>query len=284
MARKGDADASLFELGAGPPEKVMIWTEREVLTRQVTQIGRSACGATAVINVLLALGYQPDQAAAAAAVSTRLRREAAPLADYLFSRAEAGCTHKQLIDGVNTLTDGQVCGRFFSMYPRRSFQLVRWLGGWLRRGAVPVATLNPQRGVPPQQTVPDAWHHQMAFGVGPQGVYLTNPLECVSASLLGEQLCSEPVLLVRREDITSRWRDGCALQPLMNAADPRWRRMNTVLREELDAPPPGVRRVLTTHVTVPAWYRSGVTLFLRRSSPHCADLLREPELPRLEDC
>ena len=54
------------------------------------------------------------------------------------------------------------------MHPRRSFQLVRWLAGWLRRGAVPVATLNLQRGVPPQQTVPDAWHHQMAFGVGPQ--------------------------------------------------------------------------------------------------------------------
>ena len=57
-----------------------------------------------------------------------------------------------------------------------------------------------------------------------------------------------------------------------------------VLREASDPPPPGVRRSVTSHVTVPAWYRSGVTLFMRRSSPHCADLLNEPELPRLEDC
>ena len=40
----------------------------------------------------------------AAAVSTRLRRETAPLADYLFSRSEAGCTHTQLIEGVETLS------------------------------------------------------------------------------------------------------------------------------------------------------------------------------------
>ncbi|XP_043211158.1 uncharacterized protein LOC122375723 [Amphibalanus amphitrite] len=293
MARKGAAnaaDSGLFENGCDLSEKVMIWTEMEAFTRQVTQIARSACGATAVINVLLALGYQPDPAAAAAAVSTRLRREAAPLADYLFSRSEAGCTHTQLIEGVETLSGGEVCGRFFCMYPRRSFQLVRWLAGWLRRGAVPVATLNLQRGVPPQQTVPDAWHHQMAFGVGPQGVYLTNPLECVSASLLGEQLSSDSVLLVRSEDVTARWRHGCSLQPLMTAEDPRWSNMNVlgqvvnVLREASDPPPPGVRRALAAHVTIPAWYRSGVTLFVRRSSPHCADLLREPELPRLEDC
>ena len=56
----------------------------------------------------LALGFQPDPAEAAAAVNTRLRREAAPLADYLFSRAEAGCTHSQLIDGVEKLSGGQV--------------------------------------------------------------------------------------------------------------------------------------------------------------------------------
>ena len=37
-------------------------------------------------------------------------------------------------------------------------------------GAVPVVTLNLQKAVPSGHHVPDAWHHQMVFGVGPQGI------------------------------------------------------------------------------------------------------------------
>jgi len=36
-------------------------------------------------------------------------------------------------------------------------------------GAVPVATLNLQRGVKPGWTIPDAWHHQMVYGVSSKG-------------------------------------------------------------------------------------------------------------------
>ena len=35
------------------PEKTMIWSEYEAFLLQVKQIGTSACGATAVINVLV---------------------------------------------------------------------------------------------------------------------------------------------------------------------------------------------------------------------------------------
>ena len=46
------------------------------------------------------------------------------------------------------------------MFPRRSLDLSHWLADWIRKGAVPIATLNLQKGVKPGQTVPDAWHHQ----------------------------------------------------------------------------------------------------------------------------
>jgi hypothetical protein len=36
-------------------------------------------------------------------------------------------------------------------------------------GAVPLATLNLQRGVKPGWTIPDAWHHQMIYGVSSKG-------------------------------------------------------------------------------------------------------------------
>lgn len=37
-------------------------------------------------------------------------------------------------------------------------------------GAVPIATLNLQKGVKPGWTIPDAWHHQMIYGVSSKGI------------------------------------------------------------------------------------------------------------------
>lgn len=34
---------------------------------------------------------------------------------------------------------------------------------------VPLCTLNLQKGVPPGQVIPDAWHHQVVYGIGPKG-------------------------------------------------------------------------------------------------------------------
>ena len=45
----------------------------------------------------------------------------------------------------------------------------------------------------------------MVFGVGPNGVYLTNPLESVSEELVSTQLCSKSELLVRRSDVLYRF-------------------------------------------------------------------------------
>ena len=36
---------------------------------------------------------------------------------------------------------------------------------------------------------------------------------------------------------------------------------------------------LTSHVTIPAWYRSGITLFVRRDSDVYHELADHPELP-----
>lgn len=52
-----------------------------------------------------------------------------------------------------------------------------WLARWIRKGAVPVATMNMQAGVPDGEEVPDAWHHQLIFGVARTAVFMTNPLD-----------------------------------------------------------------------------------------------------------
>ncbi|XP_076067840.1 uncharacterized protein LOC143040602 isoform X2 [Oratosquilla oratoria] len=266
-------------------EKTMIWTERQATSRQVTQIGTSACGATAVINVLLALDYPHSVEEVQKSIPTRLRAEKAQVVEYLFSRSVAGTTHVDLIEGVTKLTRGAVKARFFEMYPKRALQLCRWLADWISKGGVPLATLNLQVGVAPGQTIPDAWHHQMVFGVGPQGVYLTNPLECVSDSLLADQLCTDSVLLVRRSDIVNRWGTGDKLILLTQHEDPRWRNMNVlgqvvgVVKEEAAPKVIQGRRHFTSHVTIPAAYKSGVTIFMRGwqislCMPKAASLLR----------
>jgi len=95
-------------------------------------------------------------------------------------------------------------------------------------GAVPIMTLNLQNGIAPGSVVPDAWHHQMVFGVGPRGIYVTNPIERVSEAALWPQLCSPSVLLVRRSDILAKWNEHTSLRPLMTHPDRRWKMMNVL--------------------------------------------------------
>ena len=49
------ADSSLRALNERDklPERVVLWDEAEVAKKQVNQVGTSACGATAVLNVLV---------------------------------------------------------------------------------------------------------------------------------------------------------------------------------------------------------------------------------------
>ena len=60
------------------------------------------------------------------------------------------------------------------------------------------------------------------------GLYLTNPLEIVSERSAMKQLCSDSVLMVRRQDIISRFRKTTDLGELLGHPDPRWSTMNVL--------------------------------------------------------
>lgn len=267
-------------------EKVMIWNEYEAYVVQVKQIGTSACGPTAVLNVLKAFDFQVEKEEVACRIRSNLRMEAAPVPYYLFSRYNAGTTAQDLVDGVREVTRGAIQGRFFHFYPPREINLLKWLGHWMKKGAVPVATLNLQRGVKPGWTIPDAWHHQMVYGVSSKGVYLTNPLEIVPVNVIMEQLTSDSVLLVRRQDVVSRFRDWCPLNDIIKQADLRWRTMNVLgqivhmLREhyspvdQLSAS----QSPQTSHICIPAAYKAGIILFMRANTDTFTELMNAPEL------
>ncbi|XP_041637972.1 uncharacterized protein LOC121506295 [Cheilinus undulatus] len=264
--------------GGEEEQTAMLWSIQEAFERQTLQIGASACGATAVVDVLKALGVDVTPEEADRCVQTRLRRNESPLPDYLLSRSEAGATHAQLIRGAEEASKGKVLGRFFHLHPHRLVRLVPWLANWMRKGAVPIATMNMQRAVPEGEDVPDAWHHQLIFGAAPNAIFMTNPLDMVSEGELHQRLCSESVLLIRREDVLQRLTPDCCLSSL---SDPRWKTLDVegqvkqmILEEE-----EGEAKL--THITIPAAYSSGVTLFALRQSELGQELLSAPELPLL---
>lgn len=161
-------------------------------------------------------------------VGTRLRQESVSLPNYLFSRSDAGATHEDLARGVEAASEGRLFSQFFHMYPERRFSLSKWLSYWMKKGAIPIATLNLQAGLLPGSPIPDAWHHQMIFGVSPRGVFLTNPLECVPEGALLAQLCSPSVLKVKRNDVLQRFTTTTDLTLLLARDDVRWRKLNVL--------------------------------------------------------
>lgn len=261
----------------------MIWTEEEASKKQITQIGASACGATAVLNVLNALRLPiPPIEKLREAVKTRLRLTGGTLTEYLLSRSVAGSTHLDLINGLSVLSEGQIYARFFHLYPERLVNLNEWLQFWISHGAVPIATLNLQKT---HGTVPDAWHHQMIYGVGKREIYFTNPLECVDIGQLWPQLSSESVLLIRKEDVLSRWNVKTDLTELMNVNNERWCSLNVVgqvanmIRQSRKEPRLGFTS--TSHIKIPAAYLSGITLAMPKDAPLYPILMFCPELPLL---
>ncbi|RXN16630.1 hypothetical protein ROHU_027471 [Labeo rohita] len=263
----------------------MLWSIQEAVQRQTLQIGVSACGATAVVDVLQALGITVNPETVNHCVRTSLRMNEAPLPDYLHSRSNAGATHPQLISGAEQASGGHVVGRFFGLYPRRRIKLVPWLARWILRGAVPVATMNMQRAVPDGEEIPDAWHHQLIFGVGPSAIFMTNPLDVVSEDEVHERLCSESVLLIRRQDVLKRLTPDAHLSQISDQhPDLRWKTLNVegqvrqMISEEEQNDEDHPK---TTHLVIPAAYSSGVTFFALRDSDVAQELLSSPDLPLL---
>ncbi|XP_016422154.1 uncharacterized protein LOC107751076 isoform X1 [Sinocyclocheilus rhinocerous] len=267
----------------------MLWSIQEAVQRQTLQIGASACGATAVVDVLQALGITVTPETVDHCVRTSLRRNEAPLHDYLHSRSKAGATHLQLVSGAEQASGGRVVGRFFGLYPRRRLKLVPWLARWIRSGAVPIATMNMQRAVPEGEEIPDAWHHQLIFGVAPGAVFMTNPLDVGAAQIthhqvseeeVHERLCSESVLLVRREDVLKRLTPDAHLSQISDQhPDLRWKALN--VEDQVRQMISEEERPKTTHLVIPAAYSSGVTFFALRDSDVAQELLNSPDLPLL---
>ena len=191
---------------------------------------------------------------------------------------------------MDKLTCGEVIGRFFHFFPERDFELSNWLKFWLLNGAVPLATLNCQKVPLSDGTIPDAWHHQVICGVSEKGVHLINPNEVQPFDILSKELCSESVLLVQRQDVLQRWSNTLDYS-CWNSEGNRWEELNVkeqidhMIKEEtlllLHGSELKHRELLMMHITIPAVYKSGITLFVLRDSKAHKLLEKANELPLL---
>lgn len=199
------------------------------------------------------------------AVGTRLRKLDAPLPEYLLSRSVAGATHEDIMAAIEQLTKGEVVSRFYPMYPAPPPDLFSWLKDWIEHGTVPLATLNLQKVVLLGEPIPDAWHHQTIFGVTSDGVYLTNPSEVSKFSVIRQQLCSESVLLIRKEDVISRWSPNIDLG--LVDTEQEWKKLNVAKNITKMVSEFASTGTTDSHLLIPAVYKSGITLFALRGSP-----------------
>ena len=278
-------------------QDIVLWDAAEAEAVAAAQLGSSACGATALLNVCTALGVPADKERALLAINTRLRRHDSKLPDYLLSRKHAGCDHDDLLSGMHTLSNGAVCGRFFPCWPPRftghagDGDLVRFLAGWMQRGAVAVAVLNIQAARPEA----DAWHHQMVRGVqgladgastsyGTSGglrVLLTNRVEEKCALEFECMLASQSTLLVRPGDILARATSAADVAALASLPDD-FAAMDVLgqvraLLKTAEANGGDVQEA--SKVRIPACYTSGLCLFARADTELWHELCAAPELP-----
>lgn len=232
----------------------MLWTEQEAITKQVNLMSSEvSCGATAIINLMvssyaeinnifkddfsikftiifqLVLKMQLSIEKIKEGISTRLKSDTTSIPQFLISSSFNGAAYENLIKGIQHASNGSLYGKFFQLYPRRDIVLSEWLSHWMRKGAVPIATMNIQRNSSSDNIIiNDTRHHQMIFGVNSKGIYLTNPLECVQEEELWNRITSPSVLYIRRQEIISRWSPETDLKPLMCQSDSRWKTMNVL--------------------------------------------------------
>ena len=57
---------------------------------------------------------------------------------------------------------------------------------------------------------------------------MTNPLEIVPEETIMEQLTSDSVLLIRRQDVVNRCRDWAPLNEFLKKSDKKWQTMNVL--------------------------------------------------------
>ena len=177
-------------------------TEEEMYSIKTSQIGKSACGPTSVLNVLSSLDIPnlPNPSELLKFFPARLRDYDTPsIAKYLYSRAVAGTIHQEIIDTIEKITNKAVIGKFFIIEPYiDKNKFAEWLIKVFEKKLSTVFTENLFiEGN-------DAWHHQMGYGIKDNYIYLTNPMNKIPVYQMIQYLTVGQWMIIPNEHIKKR--------------------------------------------------------------------------------
>ena len=203
-------------------------TPDEMEQINVSQIGQSACGPTSVINVLISLDFKPIPSPKELLkfFPARLRDyETKSLSKYLYSRVVAGTIHEEIIDTVEKISEQSIIGKFFIIkeYENKN-KLEEWLKECFKNKIALIFTENLFiEGN-------DAWHHQMAYGIENDKIYLTNPMNKISVSRMISFLTAGQWMIIPKDHVMER---DIKKEDIIELREERWNRFNVLNRASI---------------------------------------------------
>ena len=191
----------------------------------VSQIGQSACGPTSVINILSSLDFSPLPTSQNLLnfFPARLRDyKTMSLSKYLYSRAVAGTIHEEIIDTVEKISNNEIIGKFFIIkeYENKD-KFTEWIKECFKNKIALVFTENLfLEGN-------DAWHHQMAYGIKDDKIYLTNPMNKIPVSQMISFLTAGQWMIIPKEHVFKR---DINEEDIKELKTEKWSRFNVLER------------------------------------------------------
>ena len=176
-------------------------SENEMKKISINQIGKSACGPTAIINVLNSLDIpSPSPEKILEIVPARLRNyETNNLLEYLISRIVAGTNHNDLINALLKITNNNLIAKFFIINPYEDkIKFKDFLNKLFQLKCSLIFTENLFL------IGNDAWHHQMCYGIKDNLLYLTNPFETVTINQIFNYITNGNFMIIPKEHVLER--------------------------------------------------------------------------------
>jgi hypothetical protein len=239
-------------------------TPKEMIQLNVSQIGKSACGPTSVLNILASLDFSPlpTPQKLLEFFPARLRDyKTKSLSKYLYSRAVAGTIHEEIIDTTEKISNNSIIGKFFiiKQYENKT-KFVDWLKECFKNKIALVFTENLfLEGN-------DAWHHQMGYGIKDDEIYVTNPMQKIPVTRMISFLTSGPWMIIPAKHVLLREIKDEDKEELKNERWSCYNVLNNALRIRSGYLPTFDGNSCYSDLTIPYGGIAGISAFCKKDN------------------
>jgi hypothetical protein len=239
-------------------------TPEEMIQLNVSQIGKSACGPTSVLNILASLDFSPlpTPQKLLEFFPARLRDyKTKSLSKYLYSRAVAGTIHEEIIDTTEKISNNSIIGKFFiiKQYENKT-KFADWLKECFKNKIALVFTENLFLDGN------DAWHHQMGYGIKDDEIYVTNPMQKIPVTRMISFLTSGPWMIIPAKHVLLREIKDEDKEELKNERWSCYNVLNNALRIRSGYLPTFDGNSCYSDLTIPYGGIAGISAFCKKEN------------------